>query len=101
MKRKLPRLKSDRAAAAFVETADLTQYYLGVMAPIRFEFSKKEARVNMRLPSELLSAVKEAASEAGMPYQRFIRHALERAVEHRGTRAAQKSHQGKRTAARS
>ena len=85
MKRKLPKLKSDRAAAAFVETSDLTQYDLSVMTPVRFEFAKKETRVNMRLPAALLTAVRKAANEAGMPYQRFIRHALERAlVDRRG-----------------
>lgn len=81
MKRKLPVLSSDKAAAAFVETADLTQYDLSSMTPVRFEFARKEARVNMRLPGELLAAVKAAAAAAGVPYQRFIRHALEQAVE--------------------
>lgn len=80
MKRKLPSLSSDQAAADFVEQADLTQYDLSAMKPMRFEFSAKESRVNMRLPGELLAAVKAAASKAGMPYQRFIRHALEEAI---------------------
>ena len=34
----------------------------------------------MRLPSKLLKAVKLAAAERGVPYQRFIRQTLERAV---------------------
>ena len=58
----------------------LTAYDLSGLKPVQFEFAAKEARVNMRLPGELLAAVKAAASKAGMPYQRFIRHALERAV---------------------
>ena len=62
MKRKLPSLSSDQAAADFVEQADLTQYDLSAMKPMRFEFSAKESRVNMRLPGELLAAVKAAAS---------------------------------------
>jgi predicted DNA binding CopG/RHH family protein len=37
----------------------------------------------MRLPKALLDAVKAAAAKAGMPYQRFIRQALETAVRQR------------------
>lgn len=81
MKRKLPSSVSDAAAAKFVATADLTAYDLSRMKPIRFELTAKEARINMRLPGELLAAVKAAASKAGMPYQRFIRHTLERAID--------------------
>jgi predicted DNA binding CopG/RHH family protein len=80
MKRKLPKVKTDRQAAALVESADLSQYDLSVMKPMRFEFAPKEARVNMRIPTKLLAAVKSAAQHAGVPYQRFIRHALEVAI---------------------
>ena len=80
MKRKLPSLTSDQAAAEFVATADLTAYNLTPLRPTRFEFAAKEARVNMRLPGELLAAVKNAADKAGVPYQRFIRRALEDAI---------------------
>jgi predicted DNA binding CopG/RHH family protein len=34
----------------------------------------------MRLPPTLLKAVREKVAEAAMPYQRFIRAALEQAV---------------------
>jgi predicted DNA binding CopG/RHH family protein len=34
----------------------------------------------MRLPKRLLEAAKESAAQAGIPYQRFIRQALENAV---------------------
>ena len=47
---------------------------------MKFEFLPKEELVNMRLPSALLKAVREKAEAAGMPYQRYIRAALERAV---------------------
>ena len=36
--------------------------------------------MNMRLPSALLKAVRAKAEAQGMPYQRFIRAALEQAV---------------------
>jgi predicted DNA binding CopG/RHH family protein len=43
-------------------------------------FSSNDARVNMRLPADLLDAVKATAARKGMPYQRFIRQALEQAL---------------------
>lgn len=80
MKKKIPTFKTNKEAEAFVEKADLTQYDLSGARPVRFEFERKAARVNMRLPEPLLEAVKETARERGIPYQRFIREALERAV---------------------
>jgi predicted DNA binding CopG/RHH family protein len=35
----------------------------------------------LRVPKELLDAVKAAAASAGIPYQRFIRQTLEAAVQ--------------------
>jgi predicted DNA binding CopG/RHH family protein len=80
MKKKLPKLRSNKAAEAFVAESDLTQYDLSGMKMVRFEFAPKAARVNMRLPAALLKAVKASAARQGVPYQRFIRQALERAV---------------------
>ncbi|MBL28483.1 MAG: hypothetical protein CMM50_13135 [Rhodospirillaceae bacterium] len=80
MKKKIPTFRSDEEAEAFVETADLSEYDLSGAIPVRFEFEKKGARVNMRLPAPLLEAVKERAAARGIPYQRFIREVLERAV---------------------
>lgn len=76
----LPLFSSDDEAEAFVGSADLTSYDLSALTPTRFEFSSKDARVNMRLPAELLDAVKATAARRGMPYQRFIRQALEQAL---------------------
>ncbi|CAM5522626.1 hypothetical protein ATER59S_04026 [Aquamicrobium terrae] len=78
--KKLPVFESDEAAEDFVANADLDQYDLAAMKPFRFEFQKKEARVNMRLPAALLEAVKAEAGRRGMPYQRFIRESIEQAV---------------------
>jgi predicted DNA binding CopG/RHH family protein len=83
MRRKLPKLRSDKEAEAFVATADLTDYDLSGMRLMRFEFQPKSERVNMRLPRPLLEAVKASAAKAGIPYQRFIRQALEAAVQPR------------------
>lgn len=81
MKRKLPSFKSDMEAEEFVDQADLTQYDLSEMRSMGFEFQPKSERVNMRLPRQLLDAVRASAARAGVPYQRFIRQALEDAVQ--------------------
>jgi predicted DNA binding CopG/RHH family protein len=79
MKRKVPRLRTDQEAEAFLEQ-DLSDLDFSQFKPVRFEFEKKAARVNMRLPEPLLAAVKARAKARGIPYQRFIREALEQAV---------------------
>lgn len=81
----LPSHQSDADAEWFVEGADLTQFDLSGFAPARFELNKKDARVNFRVPTLLLDAVKARAAERGIPYQRYIRDVLEQAVE-RSTR---------------
>ena len=75
-----PELASDAATEAFVAEADLTEFDWSDMKPVRFEFAAKDARINMRLPANLLAAVKQRAAREHMPYQRFIRRALEGAV---------------------
>ncbi len=79
----LPRLKTDEEAERFVDEADLSEYDLSGFKPAHFEFEKKSARVNMRLPEPLLDAVKAKARARGIPYQRFIREAIERALVER------------------
>ncbi len=79
----LPRLTTDEEAERFVDEADLSEYDLSGFTPARFEFEKKSARVNMRLPEPLLDAVKAKAQARGIPYQRFIREAIERALAER------------------
>ena len=75
-----PKLRSDKQAEDFVATADLTDYDWSDMKRVRFEFAAKDARINMRIPADLLMAVKAQAAAQGIPYQRFIRKALEGAV---------------------
>ena len=78
--KKLPAFKSDRAAEQFVDKADLSQYDLSGGEFVRFELKPKDKSVNLRLPGQLLDAVRSRAKRAGLPYQRFIRMALEEAV---------------------
>jgi predicted DNA binding CopG/RHH family protein len=83
MKRPLPILTIDKEAEDFIDNTDLTQYDLSVLNPIRFEFQPKERSITMRLSEPLLEAIKEEAVRSGLPYQRFIRQALENAVHHK------------------
>lgn len=78
-----PTFGTDEEAERFVDQADLSEYDLSGFRPMQFEFEPKTERVNMRLPSRLLAAVKRSAKKAGVPYQRFIRQTLENAVQAR------------------
>jgi predicted DNA binding CopG/RHH family protein len=79
-KKQIPRFKTDREAEDFVEKADLTKYDLSQFKAVRFEFEKKSAQLNMRLPRPLLEAVKARAKQRGIPYTRLIREAIEQAI---------------------
>jgi predicted DNA binding CopG/RHH family protein len=78
--KKLPALRSDEAAERFVATADLSQYDLSGMVPVRFEFKPKTERVNMRFSKDLLKTVKTRAARAGVSYQRYIRLMVEKGM---------------------
>ncbi len=80
MKKKIPTFKNDAEAEVFVATADLSDYDLSGAQFVRFEMKPKDKSVNLRLPEALLRAVRIEADRAGIPYQRFIRLALERAI---------------------
>lgn len=80
MKKRIPTFRSDREAEDFVEKANLAEYDLSGAKIVRFEMKPKDKTVNLRLPGQLLDAVRKRAKRAGIPYQRFIRLALERAV---------------------
>jgi predicted DNA binding CopG/RHH family protein len=80
MKKTIPTFTSDEEAEDFVATADLSQYDLSGGQVMRFEMKPKDSSLNLRLPKPLLEAVRERAKMVGIPYQRFIRMALERAL---------------------
>jgi predicted DNA binding CopG/RHH family protein len=79
MKKKVPRLKTDRAAEAFL-AQDLSNLDFSQFKTTRFEFEKKDEQINMRVPKPLLAAVKARAKARGIPYTRLIRETLERAM---------------------
>jgi predicted DNA binding CopG/RHH family protein len=80
MKRKVPRFKTDEEAEAFLEQ-DLSDYlHAGNFKPVRLHFLPKQKSIRLRLSEVLLNAVRERAKQRGIPYQRYIQEALERAV---------------------
>jgi predicted DNA binding CopG/RHH family protein len=79
MKKKVPRLKTDKEAEAFL-AQDLSDLDFSQFKTARFEFEKKDEQINMRVPRPLLAAVKARAKARGIPYTRFIRETLERAM---------------------
>ena len=76
---KVPVMKSDEELEAFLDQ-DLSDLDFSQFKPANFEFAAKDARVNMRLPQSLVAAIKARASGEGIPYQRYIRRALEQAL---------------------
>jgi predicted DNA binding CopG/RHH family protein len=73
----MPSLKNDAEAEQFIESADLSAYDLSGFKPMRFEFEPKAAALNMRLPQNLLDALKVKAKAKGVPYTRYVRMLLE------------------------
>lgn len=80
MKKPIPTFKTDRQAEEFVANADLSEYDLSGGQIVRFEMRPKDKAVSLRLPEKLLDAVRGAAKREGVPYQRFIRMAIESAL---------------------
>jgi predicted DNA binding CopG/RHH family protein len=64
---------SDEEADRFLEEENLGDYDLSGFKPTHFEFAKKEARLELRLPSEQLVALKAEAQKMGIPHTRLVR----------------------------
>lgn len=77
--RTVPPLRTDEEAEAFL-MQDLSDLDFSQFKPVHFEFEKKEAQVNMRVPQPLLDAVKDKAKARGIPYTRYIRMLMERDI---------------------
>jgi predicted DNA binding CopG/RHH family protein len=82
MTKEIPEFKTDEELEAFIE-GDLSDLDFSLLRPIHFEFSKKTAQINMRVPEALLQEVKRQSSALGIPYTRFIREAIEQALARR------------------
>jgi predicted DNA binding CopG/RHH family protein len=79
MPKPIPEFKTDEELEAFID-GDLSDLDFSRLRPVHFEFAKKTAQINMRLPEALLETVKKRAADRGIPYTRFIREAIEQAV---------------------
>ena len=66
MKRKVPRFTSDEQAETFLEQ-DLSDLDFSQFKPTRFEFQKKTAQINLRIPKALLEAVKRVRRRVVSP----------------------------------
>jgi predicted DNA binding CopG/RHH family protein len=83
MKKKLPVFKTDKEAEDFLDR-DLSDYlHAENFAPFVFEYQPKQKSINLRISEQLLTAVRADARRHGVPYQRYIRQALETAVRKR------------------
>jgi predicted DNA binding CopG/RHH family protein len=89
MNKKLPALRNDKAAEKLLE-GDLSNYIRAEnLVPFPFEYRPKQKSVNLRISDELLSAVRAAAQRRGIPYQRYIRQALELVLQQSEKRSGQ------------
>jgi predicted DNA binding CopG/RHH family protein len=79
MAKNVPELRTDEDAEDFL-ARDLSDLDFSQFKPMHFEFEKKEAQLNMRLPQPLLDAIKNRAKARGVPYTRYIRQLLEHDV---------------------
>ena len=79
MRRRVPKMTTDEEAEAFLDQ-DLSDLDFSQFKPVLFEFERKSAQLNMRIPQSLLDAVKVKANERGIPYTRYIRELMERDV---------------------
>lgn len=80
MDKTFPRLKTDEEIEALLEE-DLSDYLTpDNFKPVTFEFKPKDKSVNVRMSEEMLEKVKSVSKKEGIPYQRYIRRAIERAL---------------------
>ena len=74
-------LKTDQDAIDEVENIDLSEYDLDEFKPVTFEFQKKSARLELRIPEEQLAVLKKLAKEKGIPHTRLVRQFIEQGVQ--------------------
>ena len=63
MKKKVPHLKTDKQAEAFL-ARDLSKLDFSQFKAARFEFEKKDDQINMRVPKQLLLKRSESAGKS-------------------------------------
>lgn len=77
MKKRLPKLKSDRAAKELLKK-DLSDFISpDNFKTTSFEFAPKDKSITLRVSSDLLDAMQSAAKRRRTNYQKLIREAIE------------------------
>jgi predicted DNA binding CopG/RHH family protein len=72
-------MTTDEEAEDFLDQ-DLSDLDMTQFKPAGWERQPKTARITMRVPQGLVDALKAKARAEGVPYQRLIREAIEKAV---------------------
>jgi len=82
MSKRLPKFATDEEAETFLDPSrDLSDYITPEnFQPYQAEAARKDKSINLRISERLLDAVRREAEARGMPYQRFIRQAIARAL---------------------
>ena len=78
-KRSVPKMTTDEEAEAFL-AQDLSDLDFSAFRPLDWERMPKTARINLRVPEALVEALKAKARARGVPYQRLVREAIEKAI---------------------
>ena len=73
--RRAPRLSTDEEAKAFLDQ-ELSDLDFRQFKASQLEYERKDGR----LPQPMLDAVKQQARARGIPYQRLVRKAIEKAL---------------------
>lgn len=77
MSKRLPKMKSDRAAKKLLKK-ELSEYFSPENFTLTsFEFAPKDKSITLRVSGDLLDAVQSAAKRRGINYQKLIREAIE------------------------
>lgn len=82
MSKRLPKFATDKEMDAFLDPSrDLSDYITPEnFQPYQAEAARKDKSINLRISERLLNAIRKEAQAQGMPYQRFIRQAIVRAL---------------------
>ncbi len=79
--KQLNSLNTDQAAIDEVANIDLSEHDLSQFKPVAFEFKKKSARLELRIPEEQLASLKILAKRQGIPHTRLVRQFIEQGME--------------------
>lgn len=71
-------MTSEKEPAPYLDLDELDYFTFG---HVDWESQAKSARLTLRLPPAMLAALRERATERGIPCPRLIRQAIERIIE--------------------